>query len=88
MAFFGGYLLARTLCRTSIHTHSRTSTKYQFRLLLGVILDITTEMWSKWFEILTEDATQKKMHHILDSFYSILKKWSKLVQKFDFLAHF
>ena len=30
----------------------------------------------------------KVMHHIFDSFYSILKKWSKLGQKTDFLAHF
>ena len=30
----------------------------------------------------------KVMHDIFDSFYSILKKWSKLGQKTDFLAHF
>ena len=30
----------------------------------------------------------KVMHQIFNSFYSILKKWSKLGQKTDFLAHF
>ena len=30
----------------------------------------------------------KVMHQILDNFYSILKKWSKLSQKSDFLAAF
>ena len=30
----------------------------------------------------------KVMHDIFDSFYSVLKKWSKLDQKTDFLAYF
>ena len=65
-----------------------TSRKYQFRLLLGVFLDITSQKRGQIGLKFWPVMLCKVMRQILDSFYSILEKWSKMVQKSDFLAHF
>ena len=66
----------------------RTSRKYQYRLLLGGFLSITPRnvvklVWNFWPVML-----HKVMRQMFDSFYSILKKWSKLVKKNWFSCSF
>ena len=65
----------------------RTSRKYQFRLLLGVFLDITPRNVVQLVWNFDQWCNAKVMRPIIDIFYSILDKRSKLVQKSGFLAH-
>ena len=65
----------------------RSSRKYHFRLLLSFFGDNPLECGQICFKFCLPMQC-KVMHQIFDSFYSILKKWSKLGEKTDFLAHF
>ena len=68
-----------------------TSRKYQFRLVLGVFLNMIPEMWSNWFKTFTSDAKQSNASDIRQFlFYSkeVVKTGPKIWFSGSFLEVF